>query len=121
MLAKGCEGPQLRGAAAGCADGVHAAGLPYHAAMILTLQICKEEPGLHTVRVLDGQCEIEVFQTATISEAIRDCGVAAFPDLDGFHIWCGHISIGTAPLYTMRHDAETLTQRLVSLHSQFDG
>ncbi|WP_273544514.1 hypothetical protein [Delftia acidovorans] len=41
--------------------------------------------------------------------------------LEGFHIWYGHVSIGTTSLYAMRHDAETLAQRLVSLHSQFGG
>ncbi|WP_315531791.1 hypothetical protein [Delftia acidovorans] len=37
----------------------------------------------------------------------------------GFHIWYGHVCIGTTSLHAMRHDAETLAQRLVSLHSQF--
>lgn len=89
--------------------------------MIYTLHIDKEEPGLYTARVLDGRAEVAEFQAATISAAIRDCAGVAFPGLDGFHIWYGHVSIGTTPLYAMRHDAETLAQRLVSLHSQFFG
>ncbi|MEJ8292894.1 hypothetical protein WKI45_08685 [Delftia tsuruhatensis] len=89
--------------------------------MIYTLHIDKEEPGLYTVRVLDGRAEISEFQTGTISDAIRDCGVATLPGLDGFHIWYGHVSVGTTPIDAMRHDAETLAQRLVSLHSQFGG
>ena len=89
--------------------------------MIYTLHIDKEEPGLYAVRVLDGRAEISEFQTATISGAIRDCAVATVPGLDGFHIWYGHVSIGTTSIDAMRHDAETLAQRFVSLHSQFGG
>lgn len=88
--------------------------------MIYTLHIDKEEPGLYVVRVLDGRAEVAEFQAATISGAIRDCAVGTLPGLDGYHIWFGHVCIGTTSLYAMRHDAETLAQRLVSLHSQFD-
>lgn len=88
--------------------------------MILTLHIDKEEPGLYTARVLHCQAEVEEFQSGTISEAIRDCAEASLQGLDGFHIWYGHVSIGTTSLYAMRHDAETLAQRLVRLHSEFD-
>ena len=89
--------------------------------MIYTLHIDKEEPDLYTARVLDGRTEVAEFHAATISSAIWDCAVGTLPGLDGFHIWYSHISIGTTPLYAMRHDAETLAQRLVSLHSQFGG
>ncbi len=88
--------------------------------MIYTLRIDKEGSGSYAVRVLDGRDEVAVFQAATISGAIRDCAVGTLPGLDGFHIWYGHVSIGTMSLYAMRHDAEALAQRLVSLHSQFD-
>lgn len=89
--------------------------------MIYTLHIDKEEPGLYTARVLDGRAEVAEFQAATISGAIRDAAAGTLQGLDGFHIWYGHVSIGTTSLYVMRHDAETLAQRLVSLHSQFGG
>lgn len=89
--------------------------------MIYTLHIDKEEPGLYTGRVLDGRAEVTEFQAATISGAIRDCAGGTLPSFDGFHIWYSHVSIGTTSLYAMRHDAETLAQRLVSLHSQFGG
>ncbi|MBO0987532.1 hypothetical protein INR38_19055 [Delftia sp. SD018] len=88
--------------------------------MIYTLHIDKEEPGLYTARVLDGRAEVAEFQAATISGAIRDCAVATLPGLDGFHIWYGHVSVGTTSIDAMRHDAETLAQRLVRLHSEFD-
>lgn len=89
--------------------------------MIYTLHIDKEEPGLYTGRILDGHAEVAEFQAATISGAIRDAAAGTLPGLDGFHIWYGHVCIGTTSLYAMRHDAETLAQRLVSLHSQFGG
>lgn len=89
--------------------------------MIYTLHIDKEEPGLYLARVLDGRAEVAEFQAATISGAIHDCTNGTLPGLGGFHIWYGHVSIGTISLYAMRHDAETLAQRLVSLHSQFGG
>lgn len=89
--------------------------------MIYTLHIDKEEPGLYTVRVLDGRAEVAEFQAATISGAIRDCAVGTLPGLDGFHIWYGHVSVGTTSIDAMRHDAETLAQRLVSLHSRYGG
>lgn len=85
------------------------------------LHIDKEEPGLHGMRVLYGRDEVAEFQAATISGAIRDCAVSTLPGLDGFHIWYGHIVIGTTPLYAMRYEAETLAQRLVTLDSQFGG
>ena len=89
--------------------------------MIYTLHIDKEAPGLYAARVLDGRAEVAELQAATISGAIRDCAGVAFPGLDGFHVWYGHVCIGTTSLYSMRHDAETLAQRLVSLHSQYGG
>jgi hypothetical protein len=87
--------------------------------MIYTLHIDKEEPGVDRARVLDGRAEIAEFQTATISGAIRDCALGTLPGLDGFHIWYGHICVGTTSIDAMRHDAETVAQRLMSLHSQF--
>lgn len=89
--------------------------------MIYTLHIDKEEPGLYTARVLDGRAEVAEFQAATISGAIRDAAAGTLPGLDGLHIWHCHVCIGTTSLYAMRHDAETLAQRLVSLHSQYGG
>lgn len=89
--------------------------------MIYTLHIDKEEPGLYLARVLDERAEVAEFQAVTISGAMRDAAAGTLPSLEGFHIWYGHVSIGTTPLYAMQHDAETLAQRLVSLHSQFGG
>lgn len=89
--------------------------------MIYTLHIDKEESGVYAVHVLDGRDEVSVFYATTISGAIRDCAVGTMPGLDGFHIWYKHVSVGTTSIDAMRHDAETLAQRLVSLHSQFGG
>ena len=89
--------------------------------MIYTLHIDKEEQGLYVARMLDGRAEVAEFQAATISGAIRDCAVGTLPGLDGFHIWYGHVSFGATSIDAMRHDAETLAQRLVRLHSQFGG
>lgn len=105
--------------APGAWDGLDPAGARPKV-MILTLHIDKEEPGLYLARVLDGHAKIAEFQAATIFQAIRDCAGVAFPSLDGFHVGYSQVCIGTTSLYAMRHDAETLPQRLVSLHSQFD-
>jgi len=91
-------------------------------AMIYTLHIDMQVSGCYTDRILHGNVELFEFQAATLSGAIRDgCSVGNLLRLEGFHIWYGHVSIGTTSLYAMRHDAETLAQRLVSLHSQFGG
>jgi hypothetical protein len=89
--------------------------------MIYTLHIDKEGSGSYAVRVLDGLDEVAVFYASTISGAIRDCAVGTLPGLDGFNVWYGHVSVGTTSVDAMRHDAETLAQRLVRLHSQFGG
>lgn len=105
--------------AAGRADRVHAAGGSYYGAMIYTLHIDKEGPGSYAVRVLDGRDEVATFFASTISGTIRDCAVGKRTGLDGFHIWYGHVSVGTTSIDAVRHDAETLAQRLVSMCAQF--
>lgn len=90
--------------------------------MIYTLHIDMQVSGFYTDRILHGNVELFEFQASTLSDAIRDsCAVGKLMGIEGFHIWYGHISIGTTSLHAMYHDAEMLAQRLVSLHSQFGG
>ncbi|WCM88862.1 hypothetical protein [Acidovorax sp. NCPPB 3576] len=86
--------------------------------MILTLQIHKEEPGRYAAQVLNGHAEVATFDASTIGGAIRECGAGPLPEVSAFHIWYGHVSIGTTLTATMRHDSETLAQRLMTLHGQ---
>lgn len=72
-------------ATARAGHGVHSTG-PGPQAMIYTLHIDKEEPGLYTGRILDGWAEVAEFQAANISGTIRDCAVGTLSGLDGFHI-----------------------------------
>lgn len=89
--------------------------------MIYTLDINKEHTGQYKARALNAGAAVVEIRGPTISGVIRDSAAWIVPGLYGFHIWYGHVSIGTASLHTMRHDAETLAQRLVSLHSQSGG
>jgi len=50
--------------------------------------------------------------------AIRDTAML-MPKTPAFHIWLEHVSIGTTAALNMRHDAETLANRLKLLHGQF--
>ncbi|MHC3433053.1 hypothetical protein [Delftia lacustris] len=96
--------------------------MKFRNAMIYTLQIDMQVSGCYTDRVLHGNVELFEFQAATLSGAIRDgCAVGDLLRGDGFHIWYGHVCIGTTSLYAMRHEAEILAQRLVSLQAQFGG
>lgn len=86
--------------------------------MILTLHIDKEEPGHYTARVLDGRAEVDEFSTGTVVAAIRETAGRGY-DAKGFHIWYGHVCIGTTSAYAMRHDGGTLALRLVRLYAEF--
>lgn len=86
--------------------------------MILTLHIDKEEPGHYAVRVLDGRTEVDEFASGTIVDAIREAAARGY-DAKGFHIWYGHVCIGTTSAYAMRRDCETLAQRSVNLYAEF--
>lgn len=86
--------------------------------MILALHIDKDEPGHYTARVLDCRVEVDEFAASTIAAAIREAAVRGY-DAKGFHIWYGHVCIGTTSAYAMRHDGETLALRLVRLHAEF--
>ena len=86
--------------------------------MILTLHIDKEEPSHYAARVLDGRSNVDEFATSTIVDAIREAAARGY-DAKGFHIWYGHVCIGTTSAYAMRHDGETLALRLVRLHAEF--
>ncbi len=83
------------------------------------MQIDRDKSDLYYVRILDGLVTLFSFQVGSISDALRIGGADTQNGLAGFHIWYGHVCIGTTSLHAMRHDAETLAQRLVSLHSQF--
>ena len=85
--------------------------------MVPALHIDKQEPGLYTCRVLDGRSEIAEFEASTIGHAIR-AAADGFPQAIAFHIWYGHVSIGTTMALNMQHDPETLALRLLALHSQ---
>lgn len=86
--------------------------------MILTLRIEKLEPGLYAAVVSDGRDELSTFEVGSIGAAIRQCVSGPLPEVTAFHIWFEHVSIGTTMLANMRHDPETLAQRLMLLHGQ---
>ncbi len=89
--------------------------------MILTLRIRKAGPGRYEAEVQDGREEVGELESGTIAGVIRDCANVPMPDIQAFHIWYEHVSIGTTALAPMRHDAETLAQRLLALHARFFG
>jgi len=89
--------------------------------MILTLRIRKAGSGRYTAEVLNGREEVGELESGTIASVIRQCADVPMPDLLGFHIWYEHVSIGTTRLVSMRHDSETLAQRLLALHAHFFG
>ncbi len=87
--------------------------------MLLTLHIDKEAPGVYTARVSSDRSEIAEFQTSTIASAIREAAQSQPSGVSGWHIWYEHVSIGTTAIVAMKHDAETLAQRLMVMHGQF--
>ncbi len=86
--------------------------------MILTLSIQKAGSGIYEAHIEDGGTDVDEFVTNTISDAIREAAARGYGAL-GFHIWYGAICIGTTAVFAMRHDAETLALRLLSVASQF--
>lgn len=86
--------------------------------MILTLNIQKVDSGIYEARVENGRSEVDEFEASTIASAIREAAARGY-GARGFHIWYGAICIGTTPVFAMRHDAETLALRLLSVASQF--
>lgn len=87
--------------------------------MLLTLHISKIEPGNYRALVLDGREEVDQWEAPNIATAIRDCGQDGTPGLVGFHIWYGHVCLGTTALIDMRREPDVISQRLVDLYSQF--
>jgi hypothetical protein len=87
--------------------------------MLLTLHISKIEPGNYRVLILDGREELDQWDAPNVATAIRDCSQDEMPDLLGFHIWYGHVCLGTTAVSDMRIDPEGLAQRLMALHGQF--
>jgi len=86
--------------------------------MIPTLHIQKIEPGNYLAEMRgtpDGSCE---FRVSSIAEAIRISAAGAGNQVSAFHIWFEHVGIGTTSTLAMRHDAETMAQRLMVLHGQ---
>ncbi|MFD2297739.1 hypothetical protein QRO11_15475 [Paracidovorax citrulli] len=61
--------------------------------------------------------EVE-FDGPSISHLIRSTAAGA-PAASAIHVWYEHVSIGTTSVQAMRHDAETLAQRLMVLHGQY--
>ncbi|MPM77511.1 hypothetical protein SDC9_124517 [bioreactor metagenome] len=58
------------------------------------------------------------FHASSIVGAIRDAS-KLLPSSPAFHVWYEHFNIGTTPAMYMRHDAETLANRLMLSHGQF--
>lgn len=87
--------------------------------MIPTLHIQKLEPGLYCAELTDTPEGRGEFEVGNIAEAIRASAAGAGNQASAFHIWYEHVSIGTNPTAAMRHDAETMAQRLMVLHGQF--
>lgn len=88
--------------------------------MIPTLTIEKAAPGEYRATVSNGRSEQADFHASSIMSAIRDTAML-MPKTPAFHIWFEHVSIGTTPALNMRHDAETLANRLKLLHAQVMG
>lgn len=86
--------------------------------MIPSLHISKEEPGLYRARLVDWDAGEVEFEGPSISHLIRTMAAGA-PLASAIQVWYEHISIGTTSVQAMRHDAETLAQRLMVLHGQF--
>lgn len=87
--------------------------------MLLTLHIKKDAPGVYTAWVLNGDAEVAEFQVGNIASAIREAAQSQPSGVSGWHIWYEHVSIGTTAIVAMKHDAETLAQRLMVMHGQF--
>ncbi|WP_240933155.1 hypothetical protein [Diaphorobacter sp. HDW4B] len=106
-----------------CRSLIETCNNPTHArgeAMIPTLIIEKAAPGEYSVTVVDGDAEQSDFHAGSIMSAIRDATIL-MPKTQTFHVWYEHVSIGTIPALHMRHDAETLANKLKLLHGQFRG
>jgi hypothetical protein len=86
--------------------------------MIPSLNIVKAGSGIYDVRIEEGGSQLDEFEAPTIAEAIREAAARGY-GARGFHIWYGAICIGTTPVFAMRHDAETLALKLLSVASQF--
>ena len=87
--------------------------------MLLTLHIKKDAPGVYTAHISSDRSEIGEFQAGTIASAIREAAQSQSSGVSGWHIWYEHVSIGTRAIVAMKHDAETLAQRLMVMHGQF--
>lgn len=87
--------------------------------MIPTLRIHKLEPGLYRAELTDTPEGRGEFEVGSITEAIRTSAAGASNQVSAFHIWFEHVGIGTTSTLAMRHDAETMAQRLMVLHGQF--
>jgi hypothetical protein len=85
--------------------------------MIPTLHIEKQEPGLYLCRVLEGRAEVAEYDCPTIGSSIREAA-QAYPDAIAWHIWYGHVCIGTTMRLNMIHDPETLALKAMALHGQ---
>ena len=88
--------------------------------MIQSLHIEKDAPGEYSVRVMNDHSVALDFTASSIAGAIRDVA-KMLPSAQAFHIWFEHVSVGTTPTVNMRHDPETLANRLKLLHGQAWG
>ena len=88
--------------------------------MIQTLKIEKVAPNEYAVEVLNDHSVALDFTASSIAGAIRDAA-KMLPTAQAFHIWFEHVSIGITPAINMRHDPETLANRLKLLHGQAWG
>ena len=88
--------------------------------MIPTLIIETAAPGEYSVTVVDGDAEQSGFHAGSIMSSIRHATIL-MPKTQAFHFWYEHVSIGTTPAISMRHDPETLANRRMLLHGQFAG
>lgn len=87
--------------------------------MIPSLRIQKLEPGLYRAELAETPEGDGDFEVGSIAEAIRASAAGAGNRVSAFHIWFEHVGIGTTSTLAMRHDAETMAQRLMVLHGQF--
>lgn len=86
--------------------------------MLLTLHLSKIQSGLYQANVVDGTVEVDVFESADISEAIRGAAATSY-GADGFHVWYHHVCAGTCSLEEMGSQSEQLAARLVERCAAF--
>jgi hypothetical protein len=85
--------------------------------VVPTLHIDKEEPGLYTARVCDGNAEISEPTTHhAIADALKFAGSDVPEELAHFiEVWYIDVSIGMHTLVKLRTESEAMASELVAL------